>query len=227
MNKTKKYVTPSILNVPVLDRRNYINKLVAMGIEWIHYDFMDGIFVPNKAIEIDEFIKLRKHSAKHIADAHLMVQDVETWIEELINWSDYITIHYEASSHDDILKILQKYRHRTKMGIAIKPDTDVEKIKGLIPLTKLVLVMSVEPGKGGQKFIPTSLVKVEKIRSLVDEINMKFANEEKYIPIVIQIDGGIDITTGPHAFKAGVDAAVSGTFLMNNLSVETIENIKG
>ncbi|MCS4536689.1 MULTISPECIES: ribulose-phosphate 3-epimerase [unclassified Mycoplasma] len=213
---SKKYVTPSLLNVEEGKRAQMAQTLINEGIEWIHYDVMDAKFVPNKAIELEEIIDIKQNTSKHFMDAHLMVEKPLDYLDKFKDVVDITTIHYEAIDHDELLEFLEKKHHDYRIGLAIKPQTNVEEIQDFLPYVALVLVMSVEPGAGGQKFIPTALDKI----SLLKKLRSK--NQYQYL---IQVDGGINDTTGPQAFKAGADACVAGTFLVKNPTKETISSV--
>ncbi|VEU77141.1 ribulose-phosphate 3-epimerase [Mycoplasmopsis columbina] len=212
----KRYVTPSILNVDENKRIEMVNNLLKEGIEWIHYDVMDGVFVPNTAIKYSEIEKINQDCPKHFKDVHLMVSNPLEIASEYKNLADIITIHYEAVSKTKLLKFLRENKHDLNIGLAIKPSTLVSEIEDLLPLLRLVLVMSVEPGAGGQKFIQSSLDKIKLLKNL---------RLKKELNFLIQVDGGINNITGPQSFKAGADACVVGTFLIKNPTKETINSI--
>ncbi|WP_029513380.1 ribulose-phosphate 3-epimerase [Mycoplasmopsis primatum] len=218
MNKNSKYVTPSLLNVDKANRLEMANKLINQGIKWIHYDVMDGQFVPNYAIELDEIKTINEKGLKHFKDAHLMVNDPLKLIDEFKDYVDIVTIHYEAVKPKELLKFVKTKTHDYRIGIAIKPETQVEEITELLPYIQLVLVMSVEPGKGGQKFIDSALDKIRKLKQL------RIQNQYDYL---IQVDGGINNITGPLSFKAGADACVAGTFMVSCPTKERINSILG
>ncbi|WP_406617409.1 ribulose-phosphate 3-epimerase [Mycoplasmopsis adleri] len=213
-----KYVTPSLLNVEKDERLNMANTLIDEGIKWIHYDVMDGEFVPNTAIEYAEIENIKNNGKKHLKDAHLMIENPLEVIAEYAKIVDFVTFHYEAETHNKIKQFLKKNQHDFKLGLAIKPATPVSEIEDLLPYLSLVLVMSVEPGKGGQKFMPIALDKIKELKRLRD------LNQYEYL---IQVDGGINNETGPLCFKAGADACVAGTFLVKNPTKETINSILG
>ncbi|WP_435129240.1 ribulose-phosphate 3-epimerase [Mycoplasma sp. 6243] len=213
-----KYVTPSLLNVDAKNRLELVNKLVDAGIKWIHYDVMDGKFVENTAIEIDEIENIAKNGKKHLKDVHLMVENPYDYVEKVKNFVDIITFHYE-SIIDDLDKFedfLERNFHEIKIGLAIKPSTPVDVLLPYIDRLALVLIMSVEPGKGGQKFIETSLDKI---------IKLKLYRQKDCLDFLIQVDGGINNITGPKSFKSGADACVAGTYLVNEPTKEKIHSI--
>ncbi|MBU4690537.1 ribulose-phosphate 3-epimerase [Mycoplasma sp. ES3157-GEN-MYC] len=212
----KKYVTPSLLNVDEGKRAEMAQLLINQGIEWIHYDVMDAKFVPNKAIELEEIVEIKKTSSKHFMDAHLMVVNPLEYLDSYKNVVDIITIHYEAIKPAELLDFLKQKHHDYRIGLAIKPNTTVTEIEQFLPYVALVLVMSVEPGAGGQKFMPSALDKIASLKQL------RIKNQYEYL---IQVDGGINDTTGPLAFKAGADACVAGTFVVKNPTKETINSI--
>ncbi|VEU75492.1 d-ribulose-5-phosphate 3 epimerase [Mycoplasmopsis maculosa] len=213
-----KYVTPSLLNVEKKDRLEMANTLVEQGIKWIHYDVMDGKFVPNLAIELEEIKNINENGKKHLKDAHLMVENPLELVELYKDIVDITTFHYEAVDHFQLLEFLKNNQHDYRIGVAIKPATKVEEIKELLPYLQLVLVMSVEPGAGGQKFMPEALDKIKELKRIRD------INQFEYL---IQVDGGINNITGPQCFKAGADACVAGTFIVKNPTKETIQSVLG
>ncbi|WBP84202.1 ribulose-phosphate 3-epimerase [Mycoplasmopsis edwardii] len=215
-----KYVTPSLLNVEKDQRLQMAETLIENGIKWIHYDVMDGNFVPNTAIEVEEIVNIDKNAKKHIKDAHLMVVNPYDYVEQLKNNVDILTFHYEAIENDldKFNEFLERNKHELKIGLAIKPNTSVATIKNFLDKLSLVLVMSVEPGKGGQKFMESSLDKVKELKSI--------RNNNSY-DYLIQVDGGINSETGPLCLKAGADAVVAGTFLVVEPTKERIQSILG
>lgn len=212
----KKNVTPSLLNVEEGKRWEMAQKLLDEGIKWIHYDVMDAKFVPNKAIELEEIQQIKLKTSKHFMDAHLMVENPLEYLDKFKDVVDITTVHFEALNSKEFYNFLVKKHHDYRIGLAIKPDTPVEKITKFLPYIALVLVMSVEPGAGGQKFIESSIDKIKELKDLRNK------NQYQYL---IQVDGGINSQTGPKCFKAGADACVAGTFLVNNPTKETIQSI--
>lgn len=214
--KKEKFITPSLLNVEKDKRLQMINHLIDNGIKWFHYDVMDGKFVPNLAIELDEIKDFRKNAKQHFSDTHLMIEEPLKVIDDYKDFTDIITLHYEAIKPKELLTFLKEKHHEYKIGLAIKPNTNVEEIKSFLPYLALVLVMSVEPGKGGQQFIPSALDKIALLKQ------WRIKNTYTYL---IQVDGGINSETGKQAFKAGVDACVAGTYLVKEPTKERINSM--
>ncbi|QDY87574.1 ribulose-phosphate 3-epimerase [Mycoplasma anserisalpingitidis] len=216
---SKKFVTPSLLNVDVDKRVEMANTLIDNGVSWIHYDVMDGKFVPNHAITSKEIINISKNSKQHFKDVHLMVKNPTDYIEELKDYVDVFTFHYESLDEDVLLDWLEnKNNHYCKIGLAIKPNTKIEVVEKFAKYLSLVLVMSVEPGKGGQKFIDSAYEKIQYLKKLRIDNGYDF---------LIQVDGGINNITGPECFRYGADACVAGTFLVANPTKEQIKSILG
>ena len=210
-------ISASLLSV----RDNLENKTKEMndlGVDLIHIDVMDNIFVPNTAFTYDEALLVQNNTNK-LLDLHLMVEDIDKYIDIFKDLNLYsITIHYEVLKDINIIKQIQDLG--IKCGISIKPNTKVEEIYDLLPYIDLVLIMSVEPGFGGQKFIPES---VEKIKKLKDYININNLN------VLISVDGGINNNSGIDCINAGVDILVIGSALTNNINnkelVYTLKNV--
>lgn len=206
-----------MISVSLLSMRDdllyYINQLNKSNIDYIHLDLMDGLFVPNKSFSYDE-IKLIVDNINKPLDVHLMVEDVDDYIKDYLTYNtEYITFHYEAMK--DISLIHKIKSHNIKCGISIKPNTDVEQIYDLLDKIDLVLIMSVEPGKGGQEFIEDS---IEKIKKLKEEIKSRNLN------VKISIDGGINEYTGKLSLESGADILVIGTAIKDN--IDLLNNLK-
>ncbi|MEE3928216.1 ribulose-phosphate 3-epimerase [Mycoplasmopsis ciconiae] len=215
----KKYVTPSLLNVDSCERLNMANTLIDQGVEWIHYDVMDGNFVDNTAISFQEILNIKNNAKKHFKDIHLMVSDPISYVNTFAEVGDILTIHIEAvEDMQEFQRWLEDNYHLYKIGLALKPSTDVHVLDPFLAYISLVLVMSVEPGKGGQKFITSAYEKIEYFK--------KQRTKHAYT-YLIQVDGGINDTTGPMCLKKGADAVVAGTFLVANPTKENIQSILG
>lgn len=194
-----------------------INKLDNTCVDYFHLDIMDGIFVENKTWDIENMNALLKGINKP-KDVHLMVQDLDKYIKDFSTLNpDFITFHYEATN--DIMKYIHLL-HDKKIGIglSIKPNTDISVLEPYLPFLDLVLVMSVEPGAGGQKFIESSLEKIQKLKELREQDDYHY---------LIEVDGGINDETIVLVNKAGADMVVSGSYITNSENYgERIENLK-
>lgn len=204
-------ISASILSIKD-DVKSRVNILDSLDIDYLHLDIMDGIFVTNKTWEIDEIRKLLVGTKKP-KDVHLMVHDIKKYIDDfaLLN-PDFLTFHYEAVINPyEIINYIKSKGLR--VGMSIKPNTSVSKIYDYLALIDLVLVMSVEPGKGGQQFIPSVLVKLDELDKIRKKENLKF---------VIEIDGGINDKNIASCSKA--DMVVIGNYITSSDNYE--ERIK-
>lgn len=169
--------------------------------QWVHIDVMDGVFVPNISFGFPVMKPIRKATRKCL-DVHLMIVEPEKYVERFVEaGADIVTFHYEATYNPKGC-IEAIHRAGAKAGISIKPATSVDVLRDLLPLLDLVLVMSVEPGFGGQSFIPDSLEKVTRLRSMIDEQNAA---------TLIEVDGGISAVNARAVYGAGADALVAGS----------------
>ena len=203
-------ISPSILASN--NRRESIKKLNKTNADYIHIDAMDGIFVPNKQMPIEEIIDLEKISSTPL-DIHLMTINPKEYIKKLANKNiEYITIHIEIEENiHELIHIIKSLGY--KVGLSIKPSTSPINLIPYINKIDLVLIMSVEPGFGGQKFMPNSLTKAKQIKELNKEIT-------------IEIDGGIN-DTNIEEVKKYVDIAVVGSYITNKSNYqEAINNLK-
>ena len=211
-------ISPSILSCDFSEIGSEIGKLNNSGADLIHIDVMDGHFVPNLTFGPPVISKIRKCS-KLPFDVHLMISPVEKYIQDYANaGADIITFHPEATDNIqrtiDVIKSCKK-----KVGISLNPETPSTIIENYLKEIDLILIMSVNPGFAGQKFIPEVLEKVKFFRSRIENENLN---------IDIEIDGGIDFETAPLAIKAGANILVSGTTIFkggNNIS-ENIKNLR-
>jgi ribulose-phosphate 3-epimerase len=207
-------VAPSILSADFSDLRNEMNKVTAAGADWLHVDVMDGNFVPNLTIGMPVVKSIKPH-AKIPLDVHLMIEKPERYIEDFVKaGSDYLTLHVESTT--ELEKSLIKIKSLgCKAGVTLRPRTSVEELREFLPLVDLVLVMTVEPGFGGQSFMFEQVEKIKKLAHWRNELNLSY---------LIEVDGGVDVKTSPICREAGADVLVAGSAVFKG--EKTIENYK-
>ncbi len=209
-------ISPSVLTADFLTLKEDIEKLENAGVDMLHLDVMDGIFVPNISFGVPVINSIKKHS--HIPlDVHLMIDRPHRYIKEFAAVSDYLGFHYEAGS--PVKETLCEIRELgCKSCLTIKPCTEPQEIYDLLPYCDMVLVMSVEPGFGGQKFMPSALTKLSLLR---DEIARQGLNIE------LEVDGGINAETAPQAIEAGATVLVAGNYIFSAEDMKgRVEQIK-
>ena len=195
-------IAPSILSADFAKMGEEVRAMQACGADVIHYDVMDGVFVNNITFGLKMLEDIRPYTTLPI-DAHLMIVHPEKYVERFAKaGADIITVHWEACK-DNLREVLELIRSTgVKCGAVINPDTPVEKIRDVIPLCDMVLVMSVFPGFGGQKFIPSALDKLREIRAIIDESGKD---------IDLEIDGGITAENVRLVKEAGANVIVAGS----------------
>ena len=196
-------LSPSILSADYMHFHKDMIKTKEDGAKWLHVDIMDGHFVPNMSFGYS-WVKAMRQITDLVLDVHLMIDTPIKYAEEFCNaGSDYLTIHVEADTPENIKKTLELIRsHSVKPGIVIKPKTPAEAIAPYLEMVDLVLVMTVEPRFGGQKFMEHMMPKLKQLRTMLDEVNPGCH---------LEVDGGVDLVTGEVCKANGADVLVAGS----------------
>lgn len=210
-------IAPSILSANFLDLRKDVEMLNNSEADWIHLDIMDGVFVPNLSFGFP-VINLLKEVTDKPLDVHLMIVQPEKFISELATAGAYMmNVHYEACVH--LLRIVEEIK-KTGMNAAVtlNPHTPVSLLEDILYELDMVLLMSVNPGFGGQKFIEHSVKKVSQLKEMILRKNLS---------TLIEVDGGVNLETGKRLVEAGADVLVAGNFVFSSKNpIETIHRLK-
>ena len=196
-------LSPSILSCDYMNMRRDFDYCKECGVKWLHVDIMDGHFVPNLSFGYSLVASMRP-ATDLVLDVHLMIDTPIKYAAEFCKaGADYLTIHVESDTPENIQKTLELIRSLgVKPGIVVKPKTPAEAIAQYLPMVDLVLVMTVEPGFGGQKFMSDMMPKLKQLRAMLDEVNPACH---------LEVDGGVDLVTGEVCKENGADVLVAGS----------------
>ena len=194
-------ISPSMLSADFGNLERDTKMIDRSAAEWVHIDVMDGVFVPNISFGFPVMKPIRKATSK-VLDVHLMIIRPELYVKRFVEaGADYVTFHYEAT--EDIDGCIDAIRQAgAKVGISIKPATEADVLKDILPKVDMVLVMSVEPGFGGQSFIESSLDKISRLAEM---------REQQGLDFLIEVDGGISAKNSGRVFEAGAEVLVAGS----------------
>lgn len=208
-------VSPSLLSADFLHLSEDIEMINNSEAEWFHIDVMDGVFVPNISYGMSIISQIRTQAKKPL-DVHLMIVEPERYIGQFHQCgAEILTVHAEASTH--LHRTVQEIKsYGMKAGVALNPHTPVQSLEDILPELDVVLLMSVNPGFGGQAFIEHSVEKVRKLHQLI---------RDTHSHALIEVDGGVNYETGKRLAEAGADALVAGSFVFR--SATPLETIKG
>lgn len=214
----KKMVAPSLLAADFSNLIKDMDIVNRSDADWFHLDIMDGVFVPNISFGVPVVEAIKKHAQKPL-DVHLMIVHPEKYITAFRDaGADLLNVHYEASTH--LHRTVQEIHNAgMQAGVTLNPHTPVFLLEDIIEMVDLVLIMSVNPGFGGQEFIQNTYARVAQLRNLIEKKNSK---------ALIEVDGGISTDNSAQLYQAGADVLVSGSFIFNSDDpAKTISDLKG
>lgn len=209
-------IAPSILAADFANLQRDIEMINESNAQWLHIDIMDGVFVPNISFGMPVLQAIKKHTSKTL-DVHLMIVNPDPYISTFANLgADILTVHYEACTH--LHRTIQNiHSNGMKAGVALNPHTPVSVLENIIQDIDLVLIMSVNPGFGGQSFIENTFDKIKQLREL---------SQSKNTSVIIEIDGGVNANNASKLLETGANALVAGNFVFSSLNpLETINNL--
>lgn len=210
-------VSPSVLSCDFANIQRDVEMINESEADWFHVDVMDGVFVPNISFGFPVIEAIKRHAKKPL-DVHLMIENPGRYIDEFAKaGADILTVHYEACPH--LHRTIQQIKEKgMKAGVALNPHSSVDLLEHVIKDIDLVLIMSVNPGFGGQKFIPNAELKVAQAKNLINHHGSH---------AIVEVDGGVNGQTGENLVKSGADVLVAGSYVFKSDDpVKTISELK-